>query len=334
MSNLRSSWTAWWSSHWFLPTLVGLLAAGLSIGLWLDAPWHRPVVSCVDPGITTGLILFLMAWSLDTHRLRDSLRAPLPVVLGAAVNIGLIPLLAWPVSALPWSEDFRLGLLITAAVPCTLATASVWTRKAGGNDAVSLLVTLVTNLAGVVLTPLWLRWTLARHADLDPVPIIRNLALAVLLPTILGQLARRPPWGHRLAVRCSRQISLGAQLLVLTMVTAAAIRGGEALRAQASWPSLPMGFWLAVACAGLHIAGMAGAAGAAHILRLSREDRIATLFAGSQKTLPVALLLAADPALIGSGAYPFITFPMLAFHALQLIIDSAVAERLAGESSE
>lgn len=334
MSSFRPRLAAWWSNHWFLPVLVALLGAGLSIGLVLEARWHRPLFGLVDPGVTTGLILFLMAWSLDTRRLRDSLRAPLPVMLGTTINIGLIPCLAWPVSLFPWPEDFRLGLLITAAVPCTLATASVWTRKAGGNDAVSLLVTLVTNLACVVVTPFWLSWTVSRDAALDPLPIVRNLSLAVLLPTLLGQLARRPAWGHRLALGYSRQISLAAQLLVLTMITAAAVRGGEALRAQSHWPTVLMGLCLALACAGLHVAGMLAASGAGTLLRLSRADRIAMLFAGSQKTLPVALLLAADPSLVGGGIYPFITFPMLTFHALQLVIDSAVVQRIAAQPLE
>lgn len=332
MSGFRPALSAWWSNHWFLPVLVGLLGTGLTIGLRLEAEQHRPVFGLVDPGIATGLILFLMAWSLDTRRLQDSLRAPLPVLLGTTINIGLIPCLAWPVSLLPWPEDFRLGLLITAAVPCTLATASVWTRKAGGNDAVSLLVTLVTNLTCVVLTPLWLSWTVSRTAALDPFPMIRNLSLAVLLPTLLGQLARRPAWGHRLALSYSRQIGLAAQLLVLTMITAAAVRGGEALRGQTLWPTPIMGFWLAAACAGLHVAGMLAAAGAGTVFRQSREDRIAMLFSGSQKTLPVALLLAADPSLVGGGIYPFITFPMLTFHALQLVIDTAVVQRIAAQS--
>ena len=329
MTTATASFRSWWSTHWFLPVLCGLLVGGTTVGLNLTADWHAPLTALVHPGVTTGAILFLMAWSLETGRLRDSLRAPGPVLVGTLINIGLLPLMAWPISALPWPDDFRLGLLITAAVPCTLATASVWTRKAGGNDAVSLLITLVTNIAGIVLTPLWLQLTVARGAQIAPWPIVQNLALAVLLPTLLGQLCRLPNRGREFAVRRAGLLSLAAQVLVLTMVATAAVRGGAALRNQTVWPHPLEGLGLMAVCAGLHVAAMLLAVIASRLLRFRREDGIALVFAGSQKTLPIALLLAADPHLIGTASYPFITFPMLVFHALQLLIDSAVAQRIA-----
>ena len=58
--------------------------------------------------------------------------------------------------------DLAVGLLVAAAAPCTLASAAVWTRRAGGNDAVALMVTIGTNLTCFVVTPLWLLVTTGR----------------------------------------------------------------------------------------------------------------------------------------------------------------------------
>ena len=49
-----------------------------------------------------------------------------------------------------------VGILVVGAIPSTLASAAVWTRRAGGNDAVAILGTIVTNLSCFVVTPVWL----------------------------------------------------------------------------------------------------------------------------------------------------------------------------------
>ena len=54
------------------------------------------------------------------------------------------------------APDFSFGLMIAASAPSTMAAASVWTRRAKGNDAVSLLVTILTNGFCFLVTPAWL----------------------------------------------------------------------------------------------------------------------------------------------------------------------------------
>ena len=49
----------------------------------------------------------------------------------------------------------RHPLVIAAAVPSTVASAAVWTRRAGGNEIVALIVTVVTNSLCFLVTPLW-----------------------------------------------------------------------------------------------------------------------------------------------------------------------------------
>jgi sodium/bile acid cotransporter 7 len=245
------------------------------------------------------------------------------------LNIGVLPLLAWPLAQSFSLPDFSLGLMIAAVVPCTLATASVSTRQAGGNDAVSLLVTLLTNLISVVLTPLWLKWTISIEANLDPIPVIVNLAGNVLLPTIVGQLARLWAPLANLATRFRLQISTLAQCLVLLIVTKAAVEAGGRLRDQSTWPSGTEFLAVVAACAFVHALVMVIAETGGRWLKIPRFDRIATIFAGSQKTLPVGLLLAAMPAIRGDAPLPFITFPILLFHAVQLMMDTAIADQIA-----
>lgn len=319
----------WLAKSWFLVALLVLLPGGMTWGWFTSEGWRVATAGRVQPALTTVAILFLMSFSLDGGKLRESFRAPRPVLWGTLVNIGLLPLLAWPLAMSHGLADFSLGLMITASIPCTLATASVSTRQAGGNDAVSLLVTLLTNILGVVLTPLWLKWALTTNADIDSGPIIRSLALTVLLPTIVGQLARQIPSLGRFATARKFQIGLVAQCLVLLIVTKTAVEAGGRLQVQSEWPTGIDFARLAVECAGLHALAMLIAEYGGRGLGLSRLDRIATVFAGSQKTLPVGLLLAAMPAVTGDRSLPFITFPILLFHAVQLVMDTAIADRMA-----
>ena len=319
----------WLAKSWFLVALLVLLPGGMMWGWSASEVWRVATAGRVQPAATTMVILFLMSFSLDGGKLCEAFRAPRPVLWGTLVNIGLLPLLAWPLSMTHGLADFSLGLMIAAAVPCTLATASVSTRQGGGNDAVSLLVTLLTNVLGVVLTPLWLKWAFSTDADIDTGPIIRSLALTVLLPTIVGQLARQIPSLGRHAIARKFQIGIVAQSLVLLIVTKAAVEAGGRLQVQNEWPTAIDFARLAIECAGLHALAMVIAEYGGRGLGLSRLDRIATVFAGSQKTLPVGLLLAAMPAVTGGRSLPFITFPILLFHAVQLVMDTTIADRMA-----
>jgi sodium/bile acid cotransporter 7 len=311
---------------WFLGALAGVLTVSLLFGHSGPASAVAAFLRIVQPAVTTWM--FLMAFSLDASRRREALLRPVSSAWGSVVNIGLMPLLAWPLAEWQLLEDFRLGLIVTAVVPCTLATASVFTRRAGGNDAVSLLVTLATNLACVVLTPLWLQWFLSRTTGFDPWLTLQQLTISVLIPTLLGQIAQETPWGRRLADRRRREIGVLAQCFVLLLVSVAATQAGQVLSEQSSWPTAGAAAVMVAACVALHLAAVAVGWQGALGLRLPRPDAIAAAIAGSQKTLPIGLMLVATPGLLTVSA-PFVTFPLLVYHAGQLLIDSALAERWA-----
>lgn len=313
---------------WFLLALALVLVASLLFGHSGPSAAVALFLRLVQPAVTTAIVLFLMAFSLDAGRRRDALSRPLAAVWGSLINIGLMPLLAWPLAAGQSLTDFEIGLLVTAVVPCTLATASVFTRQAGGNDAVSLLVTLATNLACVGLTPLWLHGLLTQSVPFDAWQTLKQLTISVLMPTVIGQVLQETPWGRIVAARHRGRINLAAQFLVLLLVSVAATKAGDVLLHQATWPTMEAAIRMAVACVVLHGTGVACGWYGSRALQLPRADAIAVAIAGSQKTLPIGLMIVATPGLLAAPA-PFVTFPLLVFHACQLLMDSALAERWA-----
>lgn len=326
-------------SRWFVITLLTLIASGLLLGYFLDKQLITSFRASVPSRVLTALILFMMSFSLDSRQLKSSFRAPAPVLWACLCNFAVIPLLAIPLMSLQQTPDFRIGLMIAASVPCTLAGASVWTRRAGGNDAVSLLTTLLTNIACFVLTPLWLNLGTGKDVPLDPVDLTWRLLMVVLLPTLLGQLARIPTAAADFAKTNKTKIGVVAQSCILFLVFSSACLGGVQLK-NAEIGTQVVGLivvWMS--CIGLHLLAMTVAWFGGGLFGFDRKDRIAASIAGSQKTLPIGVYLATDENTFGGldvfngMPVPFAVFPILMFHASQLFIDTIIADRMARSGS-
>ena len=119
------------TKHWFLVALGICFAGG-----YLFATPLKPLL-----GMSTlrGGIVFAVMWgmgvTLRADAIRQSLSKPLPSLLAIGFNIALVPLLCLPTYWILPPNLFG-GLFVTALVPCTLASAAVWTRKAGGDDSI------------------------------------------------------------------------------------------------------------------------------------------------------------------------------------------------------
>ena len=318
--------------RWFLVSLAVLIPGGLAVGVQLSADQVETLKGIVRPHIVTAVVLFLMSVSLNSRQLADSLQYPGPVLWAGVVNYGFIPLAA--MLMMPWQllPDFRYGLMIAASVPCTMAAASVWTRKARGNDAVSLLVTVSTNGLCFLITPFWLTLATRSGVQLDVGEMIVRLVVAVLIPTLCGQGIRLWSRVARFADRHKTRIGVAAQACILSIVVTAACDAGYRLNEDVDGRSiLPAVLLVWGCCVLLHLLAMAVGMAGGRLLRFPRADRVAIAFASSQKTLPIGLLLATDPSMFGNPeiGIPLAVFPMLMYHASQLFIDTVVADRLA-----
>jgi len=328
--------------RWFLLALVVVISGGMLTGSRLPDEAVASLGRLIPTKAATAAVLFLMAFSLDSRQLGASLRSPAPVLWAALVNVGLLPGLAWCVMGLQHTPDFRYGILIAGSVPCTLAAASVWTRKARGNDAVSLLVTLLTNGFCFLITPFWLNMALSgRSIQLDVRGMIVDLAVVVLIPTLVGQVVRQPAPLNAFSTRHKTAIGVVAQLLILSVILRASCDAGRRIESFSANLSLAAVLTVWGTSVALHLAGMGVAMVGAHRFGFSRPDRAAVAFAGSQKTLPIGILVSTErtmfgnPDLLGPGlGVPFAVFPILMYHVSQLFIDTLVADSLAARAND
>jgi len=325
--------------HWFVISVCALVPIGFAIGRSMTPSemerFNESVGSLMSRGLA-ALILFLMAFTLDSSRIMAAIRAPKVVIWASVINAGIIPLLAWPMMWMQAIPDFRIGLMIAASVPCTMAAASMWTRTAGGNDAISLLVTTITNGLCFLVAPFWLGLASGEQLDLRAGQMMVPLILGSFIPIVLGQAIRfhgpsaRFADRHHLAFTNIAQACIALQILWVCMTAGPEISRGVAEGDSHGWLMAGVA-WLSVTV--LHVIGLILGAAGGKWIGYSREDRIAAAFAASQKTLPIGILIARDPALLGRLGLPFSVFPMLMYHVTQLVIDTIIVEWIKPKSA-
>lgn len=303
--------------HWFLVALGVCFTVG-----YVGASHWQPLLEV--PFLRSGIVfavMWMMGVTLQADTIQRSFTRPLPSLLAIAVNVIVVPLLCLPAMWLLPANLFG-GLFIASIVPCTLASASVWTRKAGGDDSIAMMTTVVTNLACVVVVPIGILLMLSQQTNIDVADQAQKLGLIVVAPLLVAQLMR---W-RGLAAWADRnkpQISALAQIGILAMVGFGAIASagviGEAGDGAAA--SIGAGAMLALVliAAVVHTGALGIGIAIAKSFGLDRAQQIAVGIAGSQKTLMVGLQIAIDCGVS--------VIPMLVYHLSQLVIDTVVAQR-------
>ena len=303
--------------RWFLLLLLATLVVGMGWAVEL-----KTLADGLPREWIIGCVLLAMALPLRIDAMWATLRRPAPALLAVAINFALVPLLAWGASLL-LTGDLALGMIIAAAVPCTLASAAVWTRLAGGNDAVSLLVTMITNLSCFLVTPALIHFFAGRTNDaVQFADMAYKLFLLIVLPIFAAQLLRSFSLVGQWATANKRGLSIFAQVGLLAIVFVGAVNGGikiASLENQLA-PIVGQIALMALLAAVVHTVAWWFGFKTAGRLGMNSGEQLAVAFAGSQKTLMVGLAI----------ALPFgglTVLPMLVYHVEQLLIDTLLAER-------
>jgi sodium/bile acid cotransporter 7 len=276
-------------------------------------------------------VMFLMALPLRAVAIQRTISRPVAPLLASTINYTFVPLLAW-VACLSlglwdgFNEDMGFGILVACTTPCTLASAAVWTRRAGGNDAAAIMVTIFTNLLCFLITPAWLSLMIGRIPEFDPLSMVSKLGLLIVLPMLAAQAIRliRPvgTW----ATENKTGIGVLAQCGVLTMIFWGAIQTGTRLR-DGMFANVGLNvLMMLIVVLSIHFGTLLAAMRMARWMGLSRREEIAVGFSGSQKTCMVGLEVAAQ---IGVTM-----LPMVSYHVGQLLIDTVIADRLRKQDEE
>lgn len=224
------------------------------------------------------------------------------------------------------TPQLALGLLYIGILPSTVQSSIAFTALARGNVAASVCAASVSNLLGVIVTPVLA--TLILHAGdggLNGAAVI-NIAIQIVLPFALGQLCR-PLIGdwinrHRLI---SLTVDRGSILLIVYSAFSAGMVAGVWTQIEASQlVSL-------IVLVGILLAMVLGITlGLGRLSGFTSQDNKSMVFCGSTKSLASGVPIA--NILFVGGPLSLIILPLMLYHQIQLIVCAIIAQAMASKA--
>jgi sodium/bile acid cotransporter 7 len=312
--------------------LIALVIVVVAAMLWPE-PGARGGFLHADLISTYGVavVFFLYGLTLAPEKMRKGMthwRLHLVVQLGTFVLFPIVVLALHVPLRSVFPPEVWTGFFFIAALPSTVSSSVAMTSLARGNVPVAIFNATLSSLIGVFATPLLMAWFAAKTGYGFPLgAVILKVLLLVLLPIVLGQIARR--WLGEWATRNIRWLRYADRAIILAIVY------------NSFCDSMVAGIWSAndlflvveivVGVVALFFIVYELMKIPCALLGFDREDTIAALFCGSKKSLatgiPVAkIMFGATPA-VG-----LIIAPLMLYHFCQLVIVSVIASRHAAEA--
>lgn len=153
------------------------------------AAWWRPqdwvwFAGWIELGL--GLIMLGMGLTLRLADFVEVAKKPGTVGLGVAAQFAIMPITGWAVArlfALP--PELALGLILVACCPGGTAS-NVICYLARANVALSVLMTMVSTFAAIVMTPVLTKLLAGKVLPVDAWALFRSMLVVVLLPLVVG----------------------------------------------------------------------------------------------------------------------------------------------------
>ena len=133
-----------------------------------------------------ALVMFLMGLTLDKRDFVRIREKPVIVFIGVLLQFSLMPLIAVILSyLLQLPNQLTAGMVLVGS--CAGGTASnVMTYLAKGDLALSISMTIVSTLVGVIATPLLCEFYLSETLAVDSIGMVKSIIQLVFIPVFLG----------------------------------------------------------------------------------------------------------------------------------------------------
>lgn len=279
-----------------------------------------------DIGIS--LIFFFYGLKLSPHQMSEGLRNYRLHILVQCTTFLLFPLLTLAVYPFIRGEDGHLlwlAMFFLAALPSTVSSSVVMVVLAKGNVAGAIFNASISGLIGIVITPLWMGLFLSgAGASFDFSKVLLGLLVKILLPVVLGLCLHRF-WGYW-AKQHSKKLAMFDKAIILLIVYKSFAHSFQAGVFHSI--SIDEFVVLVVAVIVLFILIFLMILFVTSRLKFSREDKVTALFCGSKKSLVHGSVMSKVlfKGMAGQGLF---LLPIMLYHALQLIVISFIAQKIA-----
>lgn len=223
------------------------------------------------------------------------------------------------------TRDLYLGLLWLCLVPSTVQSSINFTSVAKGNVAGAIVSASLSNIVGVVLTPL-LALALMNTGGLQTRPSsMLDIVAQILVPFVVGQLSRR--WTMGFVSDHKKPLKLVDQgVIVLVVYTAFSAGMREDIWHRVTVPQLLVVVALELVLLGGLLTLTWWTAGR---LGFARADQIAIQFCGTKKSLASGLPMATVLFTGATTPVGLLVLPLMVFHQAQLVACGWLASRYA-----
>jgi len=274
-----------------------------------------------------ALLFFLYGAKLSTATITQGLTNWRLQLLCLLCTFALFPVLTIAMSPLTSSllpAAVAVGFLYVGCLPSTVQSSIAFTSVSNGNVAGAICAASISNLLGVVLSPVLLSLLIVTHSDVSIDPsAIWKICQQILLPFVVGQLCRPLLSGflnrHKLPTMI---VDRGSILLIVYSAFSAGVVNGI-------WQVISVeGLAIIVAlCAGLLAVVMGISLAAGRVTGMARPDSLSLLYVGSTKSLATGLPMAG--ILFAGENISLIVLPIMVFHLIQLMVCAVISQRVA-----
>lgn len=140
------------------------------------------------PAIVWGLAVIMlgMGITLSVEDFKRVLKMPRAVGLGVLAQFLIMPFLGWGIAhLLQLDTAFAVGLILVSCCPGGTAS-NVVSYLARANVSLSVLMTMCSTFAAIVLTPLLTKWLAGTRVPVDAWKLFLDTVQVVLAPVVLG----------------------------------------------------------------------------------------------------------------------------------------------------
>ncbi|HET6238312.1 MAG TPA: bile acid:sodium symporter family protein [Acetobacteraceae bacterium] len=313
-----------------IDTFIALLLATVAVAALLPARGVGAPLAGDAATLAIALLFFLYGVRLSPQAALAGARHGRLHLLVFLSTFALFPALGMAARALfphLLAPELWAGVILLCVLPSTVQSSVAFTSIARGNVPAALCAATMSNLVGILLTPLLAGLLLSTgqsggHGGISA-HAIGDIVLQLLLPFAAGQALR--PWIGGWVERNRRVLGVVDRGSILLVVYAAFSEGMVA----GIWHSIDLAMLvrLFVVNAALLAAVLTITTQVSRRLGFSRADEITIVFCGSKKSLASGLPMAS--VLFASGSVGLIVLPLMLFHQLQLMACAALARRYA-----
>ena len=307
---------------------VYLLALVATVALAAVLPARGPAEPVAKWAVTVAvfLLFFLYGARLSTKAVVEGISHWRLQSLVLLSTFALFPLVGLALTAAlsRWLPgELGAGLMFVCVLPSTVQSSIAFTSIARGNVPAALCSASVSNLLGMVLTPLLVGLLLTTHGSGFSLKALGDIALELLLPFGLGQVLR--PWVGPWITRRKHVLSYvdrGSILLVVYAAFSESVVAGV-------WSHMdPRSLVLVLVLDAVLLAIVLLATTLlSRALGFSKVDEITIVFCGSKKSLASGIPMA--NILFPGAAVGAIVLPLMIFHQIQLFACATLAQRYA-----